>query len=372
MRNNISLSAFALGYVFWYGIAFLNTTVTNLGDIYIANITFLVFILLTYFIFRENSKIPDTLKLVISPSFIFITLFIFFLIFLLKDFAPGMIKYHMIRAESAISILIFIFLFSQQRSLVMRFFLAFLVLFIAINLSGSYSRRPLLIFLAVPLVIMFLLNARKPGSSLIVMLICFVAFTLIAYVTFLRSGFEFSLNSLIMYGFVPLAYGEGFDVVVNHLYVLETYNESNFLLGESFLAGIFNIIPREIWTDKPEAFGIVISSQYFNLNSSEIFTNFGPGLIAESYANFGFYGYIFVPVVLGFCLAKFDNYICSAKYINLWKLIAIIIVTTGVFFLVRGDFVNGFYEIYFKYLFVFFFIHIYSIIFGSFFKKRNN
>jgi oligosaccharide repeat unit polymerase len=108
-----------------------------------------------------------------------------------------------------------------------------------------------------------------------------------------------------------------------------------------------NFFPRQFWPDKPIAFGIILSGQYFDVQLDETFTNFGPGIVAESYANGGYLAIVVVSCVLGVVVGLIDRTIENNRY-NWNAVLFGMVFYPALFFVVRGDFLNSFYEIYFK------------------------
>lgn len=101
----------------------------------------------------------------------------------------------------------------------------------------------------------------------------------------------------------------------------------------SFYAFLVNPVPRAIWHDKPMAESVLVSSYIHNVNVNNIFTNYGPGFIGLGWWNFGYLGFVFVPLLFSL-LTKF---ILSLPVKNVFL---ISIFTWAL--LVRGDWLNAF------------------------------
>lgn len=356
--KHISLHVFIFGYIFWYGLGFLHPEV-NMNQISYYSL-FLIFafpliVLIGYNIPTNKPSYNDNvINFESNTGLVLLTLFlgISFLLFLVSS---GMPRYHLIRILVTFAIFfICIFLLSnikskQNYSLLI---VLFLIGFLFIDL---YTRRPIFSVIF-PVIYFFLLKQIEQNVSFGKLFKLITIFSLMLLLFFLFTAYrssndgEVNLSSLFQLASDIILLGSGFDTIYLTDYVVSSYNINNFLLGDSFLAGLLNIIPREFWTDKPLAFGITLSSKYFGIDTSEIFTNFGPGLVAEAYANGGISFVIFISLLLGYTLRVFDNW-NSQNVFDFFKFGITSIFLPGLFFLIRGDFVNAFYEIYFKILF---------------------
>lgn len=96
------------------------------------------------------------------------------------------------------------------------------------------------------------------------------------------------------------AFGQGryaFDLVKTS-HIIEHFPEKTpYLFGETFVGWLFVIVPTSIWPDKPRFATVpaVLSGKIFNQPKN----NVPPSIIAESYFNFGWAGFL-VFLVVGF------------------------------------------------------------------------
>ena len=100
------------------------------------------------------------------------------------------------------------------------------------------------------------------------------------------------------------------------------------------------------------AFGVTLSALYFGVGLDQIFTNFGPGIVAETFANGGYTAIVIFSIFFGFLIGRADKIIENNRYNWNYVLFAIILYPS-LFFVVRGDFLNSFYEFYSKSVVVF-------------------
>lgn len=205
-------------------------------------------------------------------------------------------------------------------------------------LSFSYSRVYLLLL---PILLWELLTIKKPLR----IAISFSSLFLFSSVFYKR--FENILNYDFHFGQDALWLTE---------YVLLNYpSKNNFLYGESFLSVFFNFIPRQFWDDKPLAFGVELSMHINHINNHlDLFTNYGPGIIAESYANFWYLG---IPI-----FAIFSAYIFKIAH-TIWlkyRFINPLFFMPFIILYVRGDFLNGCLNLFILFFCLYFFTENYK------------
>lgn len=269
--------------------------------------------------------------------------------------SSGMLRYHSLRAEIAIGIFVYIYSYQftgWRKAILLAIFGAILIYSL-----GIYSRRPFLT-LAAPVLLVPLIQKRiptylaLPGAVLTVA----IAGAGLLYITGLRYlGTQASLLevvALVHQGLLVFLQGEGFDTVWLTQYVVESYDASNYHLGGTFLGGLFNFVPRAVWADKPIAFGMILSAEYFYVQIEGLFTNFGPGIVAEAYANGGLLAVIMIAFIFGLVIGRVDRAVEVDRF-NCNRILFACVFYPAIFFMIRGDFLNSFYELYSKTLVIF-------------------
>ena len=104
----------------------------------------------------------------------------------------------------------------------------------------------------------------------------------------------------------------------------------SFLHGQSYYRLLYTIIPRFIWSDKPENTQRIVAGW---LEPGLKDQTIPPGIIGDAYINFGMMG-ILILVVFGMFFALLDKKL-SAKSFIVWAFSA-----TWIFHIVRGGFTN--------------------------------
>lgn len=128
----------------------------------------------------------------------------------------------------------------------------------------------------------------------------------------------------------------GFDTLWLSEYIFDTYpSKKNFLYGESLKGVILNFIPRTLWEGKPIAFGVQLSMDIWGQSIDNIFTNYGPGIVGESYANFGKFGPIIFGIITGYILKVMKNITERLTFFPTIYFLPFIV------YYIRGDFLNG-------------------------------
>ena len=358
--EKIGLKIFISAFLFWYGLGYLHPIILENSISLEANFSIALFFVVMVLVHGVGyASVPKHFPQKVayrdygvgSRSFIILTISLFLGLSLLQfSQGTGMLGYHALRVQIALGILTFVYalLFKGWQ----RTFLFLVVLAIAVYALGTYSRRPFLTLIA-PVLLVPLIRNRYNSSSKLAYGIgsSVVAIAAILYVTGLRhSGVETSLSdvvSLVLDGFRSVIVGQGFDTVHLTQYTIDIYDSSMYVYGQTFIGGLVNFIPRAVWSEKPIAFGITLAEQYFNVARGELFTNFGPGIVAEAYANGGFIAIVVVASLLGLLVGTADRAIENNRYDWNYVLFAVVLYP-AIFFIVRGDFLNSFYEFYSK------------------------
>ena len=353
--RQLGLKSLILGFIFWYGFSFLNYNNNNIINIdktiYLISI-FLIFFLFSYLFFYRTNQIQNSYdEIFISPMVLVYLLIIIGILYYII-YLSFYLRY-VYTSFSAIFIFSYLCYYHSQGFY--KFIYLTINIIIFLILLDEYSRRYLL-EASLAIVYLFLLNKKKLLflDFCKILFIILITILLYFYVTGLRLN-NYQLNNIfynILLGWRSTFDAMGFDTIYLTDFVLNFYTSSNFLNGESFIAGFINFIPRALWDSKPIAFSIILSSDYYNLNIDNLFTNFGPGIIAEAYANGGYIFTIFIAIIMGVAVAKFDNFIEKRSIEWIISLIALIIYPSLIF-MVRGDFVNSFYDMYSRILIIF-------------------
>jgi hypothetical protein len=357
--RRLGLGTFVVGFIFWYGLSLLNPQATHL--VYTYQIVFSLLLFFTIVVIshaivyrRVGQALPNY-----CPPPGSRTLFNFVLIILVLHSIlyvtdiSGMAKYHLLRIISAFGIMAFILSFFFHGSA--RALLLLISVLIVFEMSQQYSRRLSLVIIAAALLYPLIVN-RYNISKRALMIFCigslsFLSVVLASGSRAIRQGNSFSDYSFSS-GLEILFSGSGFDTVHLLDFTIGFYDSATFLYGESLVAGLLNWVPRTLWPEKPIAFGAVLSGQYFGVNIENLFTNFGPGVVAEAYANGGWAGIMTCAVLLGLGIAYADRYI-ERNNRNFLGITFGVIFIPFVFFVIRGDFVNSFYQFYFKFAWVY-------------------
>lgn len=353
--RRVSLYTFVSAYLFWYGLSYINPAARVLHDYGVTISYILIFFIITVssysLVYKKQVAIvrKDPVRPGSRSLFYFISVII--LLHLVYYLIPrsGMSWYHFSRVFSAFGCIsvVFAFFFTGK----IRALLLCIALAMAFQLLGLYSRRLALVIFAALLIVPVIKERYSLSKRIRRMLILGVSsFLLILISTGRRiasqSGSDFW--SIYSSGYNAFVAGSGFDTVHLLDFTISRYGFDNFLLGQSFIAGFLNWVPRSVWPDKPIAFGVTLSSEYWNVDVDNLFTNFGPGIVSEAYANGGFIGVVATSILMGIALGYSDRAIEKYRFHFLGLLFGAIFLP-ALFFVVRGDFVNSWYEFYFKF-----------------------
>lgn len=95
-----------------------------------------------------------------------------------------------------------------------------------------------------------------------------------------------------------------FGAIENTIWLVENHQLDNYRLGSTFGVIILGAIPRKFWNDKPVGGGPTLRNLIhpgsYDLKSGNQLSSYSPGVIAESYINFGFLGVLFTAPLLAF------------------------------------------------------------------------
>ena len=360
-RAYLALGVFLAAMAFWYGGGLVRAAggwiwIQKPFEIFLGIAFFLVAVCLAYTLGNRTGGHAATAPTQpsgpqsISHFRIFFACMVLVGVSILGHRLGGMWAYHAARVLPIAGIIAGVLLFGSAKGFKFVYLSIFLVT-IALS-TEAYSRRIMLTILAAPAILLVL--RAKLSRSIVTRISVGVAVALagVVFVTGLR-GFEWhgdpaQIGLIMARGADVISRGIGFDTVTLFDYVLSVYPDRYpYLNGGSLWGALVNPIPRSLWADKPIAFGITLASEYFLVPPSDVPTNFGPGVVAEAYANGGYLAVLVAGAALGYLLARLDRLIVQKKHDVLGQTL-IVIALPCIFFLVRGDFLNVFYELYIK------------------------
>jgi oligosaccharide repeat unit polymerase len=181
-------------------------------------------------------------------------------------------------------------------------FLTILSLLITIVYSVINSSRTVLIDVGIISIFCFIVAERKIPKKLVGVMIA-LAILISGFIISKRDSKETSFNDNLFYSIIEsiTANNNLFGVSKTGKISNHVLNKSSYYFGSTYLTWIYAPIPRSIWEDKPPITpGLIVRKDILGENSDN---NLGggipPGLVAESFMNFGFIGIIFIPILLG-------------------------------------------------------------------------
>jgi oligosaccharide repeat unit polymerase len=205
---------------------------------------------------------------------------------------------------------------SQNKMIRLLTILSFLttVLYSVIN-----SSRTVLIDVAIISIFCFIVAGKKIPKKLIVV---FIAFSILisGFIISERVNEKTDFNENFLYSSLEsiAANNNLFGVSKTGKISNHVLNEGSYYFGSTYFTWLYAPIPRSIWEDKPPVTpGLIVRIDILGENSDN---NLGggipPGLVAESFMNFGFIGIIFIPILLG----SFVNFLFKKiKKLVLWN-----------------------------------------------------
>lgn len=178
------------------------------------------------------------------------------------------------------------------------------------------------------------------------------------FIAIIGSRAENLLDSFLLGGNL-LASGVGFDVNYNTAWIIDNVPSSTpYLWFQNWLTLLVNPIPRDIWSEKPVAYGALLSSQLYNVHVDEIFVNLGPGLFGELYASGGFLSMALSMPLLIYCFSRIDMFFCE-RLNDFEYLIFYFVFVALICFIYRGDFLNGMVNLILRLLPLYLFVKIF-------------
>ncbi|MCX2758276.1 O-antigen ligase [Vibrio sp. Sgm 22] len=100
-----------------------------------------------------------------------------------------------------------------------------------------------------------------------------------------------------------------FGSIENTMWLIENKESQDITLGSTFYTVAVGWVPRSVWPEKPVGGGptlrnLIHPGSYDIVNGFQL-SSYSPGIISESYINFGFFGFIIVGVPFGIFLSFF-------------------------------------------------------------------
>lgn len=207
----------------------------------------------------------------------------------------------------------FVMLLNQEHYLKAAFALMVLIILLLVD---PYSSRRAYIALALPVLYavtqkMNQAKAETRGVYKVALLVCMALFFI--FLNALRASHDFGV------GYIegdPVANTLNYilslrsvDTFWNTAYIIENFPQSfKYYFGETYASIVVAPIPRGLWQDKPVGFSAILGilqatgRQYDfdpQLWASVNFFSLSPGFLGEAWANFGLWGSILLPFLLG-------------------------------------------------------------------------
>lgn len=232
------------------------------------------------------------------------------------------------------------------------------VIFVTLIFTEAYTSRRYFISVFVPLLFIWLHFGHFDKKSVFYI----PKKKVLAYLPFVALGFfAFLVAMRADQNFGP-GYREGdylgnfwrmiinlrnFDTFWNSAFVIDRFGDSfSYLTGSTYFSVLVAAWPRSLWLEKPVSFGAPLGymvrtgREDFTLERWEEINQFSlsPGIVGEAYANFGVFGCVIIPVLIG-VLAKIVQVRIHTAF---WSSRLLYILTLPIFFLIfRGDFYSS-------------------------------
>lgn len=287
------------------------------------------FFLFGYFIFRPKVVAPfsyESLDFNLNHSFHYFSLVGLLFVVLLVTFIPaGGFSFLFSGVLKGYFLILLCFALVKMRYIVVMF--AALVLWFLTFGSDESSRRAFIALgsFFVIFLVLCVPSAKKYFSGKISIVFWTGAF--FVFLNYLRANHNFGEDYVEGAAFAnTLNYIlslRSIDTFANSALVVSWFGERyDFYFGSTYLAFFVSFIPREIWIDKPVGFAAPLAliyatgSQAFDLSTWQDLNYFSlsPGFVGEAYANFGWFGIVFLSFLLGFYVQFVDKRIRKIGY----------------------------------------------------------
>lgn len=192
-----------------------------------------------------------------------------------------------------------------------------IVLIISILISSFFyfytqSRSGLLLIFINCYIISFYIGIIKKVNFKTIFILFTFVLLIFGFMTSLRSGNGYDLDENLKNSyfriFDPIIANNGGIDVSKTAHIIEYVDsKSDFKYGKTYLWILESLVPRYFWSDKPVNIDTEVGMKIYGS------TTYGtgavpPGLIAESYWNFGFIGLFIIPFLVGILLKFISNY----------------------------------------------------------------
>jgi len=201
-----------------------------------------------------------------------------------------------------LSVLYFlIYRISNSQNKMIRF-LTILSLLITIMYSVINSSRTVLLDVAIISIFCFIVAERKIPKKLVGVIIA-SSILISGFIISKRDSKETGFNDNFIYSSLEsiTANNNLFGVSKTGKISNHVLDEGSYYFGSTYFTWLYAPIPRSLWKEKPPVTpGLIVRIDILGENSDN---NLGggipPGLVAESFMNFGFIGIIFIPMLFG-------------------------------------------------------------------------
>ncbi|MFC0603408.1 hypothetical protein [Winogradskyella pulchriflava] len=147
------------------------------------------------------------------------------------------------------------------------------------------------------------------------------------------------IDSFIRFGGISTAFSSlHYDAYANIMATVDYVSANGFSYGYQLLSTLLFFVPRSLWGAKPTSSGELIGN-YLIDEYNFGYSNLSNPLVSEGYVDFGFFGLIFMALVLAYFIIRLLLWLQSTdplkKHIAFYFAIHLM-------FLLRGDLTNGF------------------------------
>lgn len=219
---------------------------------------------------------------------------------------------------------------------------------------SDYTSRRFVIALFVPIIYMWSLGVKSKLSfssrkfNFIVSIVFIVTFF---FLVSMRANHDFGegyIHGAHLQNSVTMTLRlRNVDTFWNTAFIVDKFGDQfDYYFGSTYLSTLVALVPRSIWPDKPVSLGAPLGymvrtgSQDFSLEGWHEINQFSlsPGFAGEAFANFGLFGCIFIPIVIGKFLRIVYEKVKFIKSPRQAHYIALVPIFITIF---RGDFYSA-------------------------------
>lgn len=176
-----------------------------------------------------------------------------------------------------------------------------LIIFI-VNFPASNTRFWMgAIFIGI-ILLMFVKPKSGSRTQDIILIFTFTILFPITYFFHFYSIEDVLQNNLISINIADSYLSVDYDAYSIFSRIIRYVDENGIVFGAQLIGSILFMIPRAIWSAKPQATGAFIATA-----TNQSFTNISSPFVSEGYINFGLMGLILFEIILAFISSKFDN-----------------------------------------------------------------